>query len=156
MPWQIALPLTLFLFVVAPFFRKWIDLVVWPKLADWWASRSRSTIEKRITKLERLLAQIEPLPSLTDFEDIVLRGLAGIIAYIMIIPLLAEVAYQSFYPSQWAANTSGQLILFLVVTIFLLVGIGMQTAIDKFRRHRLLKYRELLRKDIDRLRAVLQ
>jgi hypothetical protein len=51
-PWYFAITFSLFLFLLAPFFRKWVDAVLWPKLADWWAGRSRKALLKRVKKLD--------------------------------------------------------------------------------------------------------
>jgi hypothetical protein len=67
MPWHIALAITFVLFLLAPFFRKWVDLVVWPKLADWWAGRSRRTLEKQVKRLKRELDNRPTLVSLFLF-----------------------------------------------------------------------------------------
>jgi hypothetical protein len=48
-------------------FRKWFDVVVWPRIADWWSARSIRAIKRQIAKLERQLQRPQ------TFEDIVLR-----------------------------------------------------------------------------------
>jgi hypothetical protein len=34
------------------FFSEWVDLVVWPKLSDWWARRSITAIKREIRILQ--------------------------------------------------------------------------------------------------------
>lgn len=52
MPWQITLTITFVLFLVAPFFKNWVDRSIWPRFVDWWAERSISAIEAQIKMLE--------------------------------------------------------------------------------------------------------
>ena len=126
MPWYVAVPLALFLFLLAPFFRKWVDVVLWPKIANWWASRSRLTLQKRILKLEATLTRVEALPTLGEFEDLVLRSINGIVALLVIIPLLAAMAYViafcdpafSLIPKDWYR----QVLLLLLAFVHCLTG----------------------------------
>ena len=48
-----------------------------------------------------------------------------------------------------------QVMELLILLIDALMGIGMQRVIDRFRRNRSTEYRELVRRDIERLRALL-
>jgi hypothetical protein len=41
----------------------------WPKLANWWVSRSRRKTEKRLQNLRERLAKVGSLTPLTAFED---------------------------------------------------------------------------------------
>ena len=56
------------------------------KTLNWWAAREKT--EKRIQQLEEMLSKIELLPLLSDFENMVLIGLAGISMFIAITPAL--------------------------------------------------------------------
>ena len=137
MPWYIAVPLALFLFLIAPFFRKWVDVVLWPKIANWWASRSRLTLQKRILKLDATLTRVEALPTLGEFEQLVLRGINGVVGLLVIIPLLAAIAYVIAFsdpafspiPKDWYR----QLLLLLLVCVHCLTGVGMVQFVDRFR-----------------------
>src|SRR6185295_7227138 len=87
MPWYITLSITILLFLLAPFFRKWVDLVIWPRIADWWASRSQEKLKTRIAKLEARLLRISSLSPLTDFEDFILWTLMGLVTLLVMVPL---------------------------------------------------------------------
>src|SRR5580704_14660769 len=67
-------------------FRKWFDIVLWPRVADWWASRSQARLRKRIEKLEALLAEFESLPLLTEFEEVMLIAVCVIFRLMGSIP----------------------------------------------------------------------
>jgi hypothetical protein len=88
MPWYVSLSIAFFLFLVAPFFRKWVDLVIWPKLSDWWSSRSIRTIQRQINKLEKQLKK----PQI--FDDVVFRLFKSVLLAITFIAfgLVALVA----------------------------------------------------------------
>jgi hypothetical protein len=158
MPWYFALLTTLFLFLLAPFFRKWVDLVIWPRIADWWASRSRVALEKRVLKLEAILTRIEPLPILTEFENLVLRSINGIFGMLTMMPIIALVAYIGVFseptlllsfPKDWRR----QIVLLLLAVLVGLIGIGMGRFIDQFCRERSSEYKTSIRDDINALRA---
>lgn len=157
MPWYVAVPLALFLFLLAPFFRKWVDVVLWPKIANWWASRSRLTLQKRILKLEATLTRVEALPTLGEFEDLVLRSINGIVALLVIIPLLAAMAYViafcdpafSLIPKDWYR----QLLLLLLAFVHCLTGVGMLRFVDRFRLERSTEYKTALRNDLRTLQV---
>jgi hypothetical protein len=53
-------------------FRKWFDLVLWPKIVDWWASWSQRRLENKIRKLERELQN--PIKG----EEVIIYGLRGL------------------------------------------------------------------------------
>jgi hypothetical protein len=158
MPWQIALTVSLILFLLAPFFRKWVDLVVWPGIADWWATRSRSKTQERIDKLQGVLSQIESMPLLTEFEDAVIRGLGGLTMLLMALPTLGLLACLTVLRGGPFVNLSlvdawPVLMLTLLLFVFALMAIGTQKALDKFRRERSLGYRQLVKVNIEELKA---
>jgi hypothetical protein len=138
------------------FFRKWFDLVLWPRLADWWASRSRSKTEQRIRKLEGALSRIESLPILSDYEDMVLRGLFGVLILLTILPPLGQVAYLMAFAgpmSLLGPQTFAEFVFGLWTFLFIAMGIGMGQTIVKFRQERSSAYRATLRENIDKLKA---
>jgi hypothetical protein len=154
MPWY----LTLTLFFLAPVYTIVVRDKLWPRIQDWWATRSRSATEVRIQKLESLLAEIESLPLLTPFEDMVMKGLTGIIIFLMMMPTFAALVYVTlFRPVELLPATLSELyrqvMILLILLVDVLIGAGMQTALDRFRRYRSLEYRQALGKDIDHLRA---
>jgi hypothetical protein len=62
MPWQLSLTMGLLFFLLAPFFRKWVDIAIWPKLSDWWAERSVRSVKVRIATLERSISEEPSFP----------------------------------------------------------------------------------------------
>jgi hypothetical protein len=159
MPWYIALTVSLFLFLLAPFFRKWVDLVVWPKIADWWATRSRSKTQERIDKLHGVLCRIESLPLLTEFEEMVMRAFAGVTVLLMELPTLGFLAYLMVF-SGYRPFVKGSVIdlgsiilLALLLLLFDLMAIGVARALDKFRRERSSEYRQFLKVNIEELKG---
>jgi len=72
-------------FLLAPSFANGVDVVLWPRIANWWASRSRLTLQKRILKLEATLTRVEALPTLGEFEDLVLRSINGVVALLALL-----------------------------------------------------------------------
>jgi hypothetical protein len=54
--------------------------VLTPKLQNWWASRSRTALSRRIDKLEAQVAASEELEKLSSTEDMILLGIEGILA----------------------------------------------------------------------------
>src|ERR1700730_10181013 len=129
MSWPLAL--SLFLFLVAPFFRKWVDLVAWPRIADWWASLSKKRLLKQIQQLEYQIVK----PAI--FHDLVIMitrrialmlGLWGLVAIIN----LPSVNYVLQYlpPPSFSALPSSHMIKAGVLSLILLViscSIGLDT-----------------------------
>jgi hypothetical protein len=77
MPWPATLSITLCLFVLAPFFRKWIDLVVWPKVSDWWARRSIAAIKQQIRLLQ---IKVDYRPGLFSAFHLAIQRLFGVLS----------------------------------------------------------------------------
>jgi hypothetical protein len=135
MPWHIAVPFTLFLFALAPFFRKWVDIVVWPRIANWWATRSLLKLQTRILVLEEDLRLMKACQPLTPFEVLVLAAIKSILWSLLsgfpcagLILYLVLNDFPSYSPSQLS-------VLFLVV----LSNIGyyrIETVIDRFMTSR--------------------
>jgi|ERR1700680_596834 len=150
-------PVALLIALVAYLFPQ-VGASVGNSILNWWATRSRSTTEKRIEKLEKILEESEPLPLLTDFEEMVIRGLTGITVLLMMMPALAALAYITvFSPAPLFRLTVRDLyqqtLLTLILLIGALMGVGIQRVLDRFRLNRNLEYRQSLRKQIEQLRA---
>src|SRR4051794_24427017 len=61
------------------FFRKWFDIVLWPRLADWWASWSQKRLQRKILLLEY------ELKSPIRAEEIIIFGLMGIFEFLVFL-----------------------------------------------------------------------
>jgi len=61
------------------FFRKWFDLVLWPRLADWWASLSQRRLREKILSLQYTLHKPP------TGEDIILYGLENLFTFLMFL-----------------------------------------------------------------------
>ena len=124
---------------------------------NWWAERSRASLQQRVKKLQAVLLRIESLQALTEFEDIVLRGILGIVMLLVLIPILAVMAYiMAFSDRQLALipkDLYRQTMLTLLVFLNVLVGIGIQKVVGEFRLEHSLDYRASLRNDIAKLQA---
>jgi hypothetical protein len=130
------------------FFRKWFDLYLWPKIGDWWASRSKATLLRRIEKRKNLLDEAEALTILTEFEAYVLRCLGfvinvlaafGLAAFAMLFPLKGQYL-DAFHFSVFA--------LFFSVLVSSTVAGG---RINRFQLMRSREFRERTRHEIDTL-----
>jgi hypothetical protein len=158
MPWTIALSISIFLFLLAPFFRKWVDIVLWPILADWWATRSRGKTKKRIEKLEQRLRYLETIPPSTEFETTVLLALSGILKLITVVACIAallailalDVEHKLF-----AIRAPYKLELVAFVLLTFLLGSILEGRVSKFGIERYPAHREAIRKQIEKLRVAL-
>ena len=157
MPWQATLGITLVLFVLAPFFKKWIDVVVLPKLADWWASLSQGRTEKRIRKIKGILDRIEKLPQLSPFEDMALFGFSVLLRIIFVIPGIGFTLYGIMRDLQHLpvdVLTTRFGIIFVLILYSLCTR--WMTFFDRFRYERSQKYRDGLQKTVSELEARLK
>jgi hypothetical protein len=153
LPSPVTLAITLALFILAPFFRKWVDLVFWPKLADWWAVRSRRQTVKRIQKLEKQLSEVAPLRVLTDFEEMVLASVSGLVTLILSIGTLGYFLETSelWRLADYRVADSPVVSATIILLIVDLAGVGMVLGLQNFRKARSSEYRQALQEDIDRL-----
>ena len=71
MPWYIAA----ILFLLSPVYTILVRDKFWPRLRDWWATRSNKALLKRIETLEKGLTNAQSLPLLTEVEDQLLLAL---------------------------------------------------------------------------------
>jgi|ERR1035437_254354 hypothetical protein len=152
MPWYIAL----ILFILAPAYTILVKDKLWPKLQDWWAGRSRASLQKRIQKLETALGRIDSLPVLTEFEDMVMRGLFGVLVLLTILPPLALFAFLAAFTglnSGLALQTYSEIVFTLLTFVFVFMGVGIAQTLITFRQERSLAYRKTVRKHIDELQA---
>lgn len=58
-------------------FRKWFDIVLWPRISDWWASWSQRRLKKKITSLEYKLSK--PIRG----EEVAIFGVRGVLMFLM-------------------------------------------------------------------------
>jgi hypothetical protein len=158
MPWYIAVPITLVLFLLAPFFRKWVDLVLWPKLANWWVSRSRSKTERRIKRLESQLARIESLPLLTEFEKMVLSGFIGIYMIAgMVLATAVMIDFMSIYErhlNHVPVSTSEPGLL-VVGALLAFITLACGVSVSTFRADRTTEHKQMLQASIGTLKVQL-
>jgi hypothetical protein len=145
-------------------------IALWPLLAkprayarrrilNWWAERSQQKTTKRIEDLQELLSKIELLPLLTEFENMVLLGLAGIAMFIAITPALAALVYLTslIVPEPVSARELLKMILLaFIVVLNALIGFGIRTTLETFREQRSQAYRNIIQKDINELKARLK
>jgi hypothetical protein len=103
---------------------------------NWLAERSEQKTNQRIKELQRRLTESEALPALTEFENIVLLGLAGIAMFIAITPALAALVYLTTLTEPTVQPTLRDLLKILlvacVVVINMLVGFGTSFGGDRF------------------------
>jgi hypothetical protein len=118
-----------------------------------WAERSKASTEKRIKKLEALLANVERFKVLTEFEDTVLIGLAAIVKILTGVPAIASILYVMFrqiehqpLPQLWSFY------LLLLVAIIATIGMRWDAYIGNTWRNHSERYRQNLRKNIDKLK----
>jgi hypothetical protein len=57
------------------FFRKWLDIVLWPRVSDWWASWSQKRLRNKIQSLEYKLGR--PIAG----DEIIIYGIEGIFLF---------------------------------------------------------------------------
>jgi len=75
LPWYV----TVTLFLLSPAYAILVRDKVWPRIADWWSTRSKSRLRLRISKLERRLSDAEVLPLHSDAEDNLFQGVHSIL-----------------------------------------------------------------------------
>jgi len=118
------------------------------------AELSKVRTEKRIKRLQAHLFEVDSLPLLTDFEEKVLIGFSVLIKLILAVPMLLLAFYAVLRGIQ---KTS----LDPLTSFFIVCAVGMLFALaerwrvyfDKFRYYRASRYRDALRKDIEKLQA---
>ncbi len=127
------------------------------KVLNWSAERSQQKTSKRIEELQELLSRIELLPLLSEFENMVLLGLAGIAMFIAITPALAALGYLVALtePTPWvsARDLVKKILLALLVMVNTLIGVGIARTLETFREQRSQAYRDIIEKDINELKA---
>jgi hypothetical protein len=126
-----------FVIIVWQLASKW-RMLLFRRVANWWASRSRLKLLQRIRLLQAILNEIEPLPLLTPFEDVLLRGLAGLAAMLVIIPAMALALYEALSNAPLLdlpkREYLRQVSILVLAFIYLIIGVGMSNFIDTFRR----------------------
>lgn len=170
MPWQLSLVLTFVLFLVAPFFKKWVDISIWPAFTDWWSERSCRSVKQQIAYLEH---KLDDTPV---FEECLVASLKQ--GFIGLYLLTAEVVAFSLaimtLPHVEHMNVSGLSAMdsvfkyhpaILIVLIFLLLGllgVPAMLFLNAFRVLQQLRYgradkqwREKINKRLDKLRTKL-
>ena len=151
MPWYIAFAL----FLLSPVYSKWAASV-WPKLEDWWASRSRSKTQQRIKNLHALLAWSEKLQPLTDFENAILSGLIGIVFLLSEIPTVVFLAYMIISGKVtigWVSprDSLPYFVAMVLAILFSLIGLNIQRSFITFQRLRSPRYQRSLIKQAEQL-----
>ena len=163
--WGVVLALTsLILMFPAAIFAN----IITPKLQNWWAQRSAASLQRRIEKLEKELADWEKNYDLLPVtEEFLLRGISIVgglcLSILQIIPLLA---WLQLYPTLVfniggiQARVAAAAVLFLfLVPIWLLTRKLNKKYFDKlfdYRKPRSETWRENRRKSIENLRVKLE
>jgi hypothetical protein len=132
-----------------------------PKLKDWWAERSKASLQKRIKNIEDQLTESE----ITEFEELMMKAaeftlmiLGSIIALVILCFLTSIGVISSSGELVSHQNNHGQSQNAQIFAIFWL-GIGLVFALSVFSRS-LLKFRlthgptgrKYLKKSLDTLR----
>jgi hypothetical protein len=158
LPWYV----TLCLFLLAPVYTILVRDKLWPRLQDWWASRSQNKIQERITKLEQRLSEAEKLTPHTQVEYMLFFGLEQIC---FLVPFGVHLIFSAlvaplmlFKPpllSEYNMITL-QLIFLSVILINGLILIGTTYHWRSYRLPRSEEWRESTRKEIAALRSKLK
>jgi hypothetical protein len=119
-----------------------------PKFRNWWASRSRSALERRIKALKAELGVMETYPALSETEDQILTS--GQVTHYLIWSL----GY-IFIGSSLALDGAGRnsVRFWVLLASLFLTGNAMAFSfpIHKYRRLRSLRFRRKLATEIDEL-----
>jgi hypothetical protein len=128
-----------------------------PLVIDWISRWSKSSLEKRIGKLEAKLADWEQHPALDDVHDELLWGIKSI--KINILSALNSIGLLAFFEVRAVANTESPRFIEFEAFIFFYTSVNLAGAILlrrgrdlRFKRSR--KVRENLRKDINELKTL--
>jgi hypothetical protein len=87
--------------------------VLTPKLQNWWAGRSKASLEKRIEKLKHDLLVFKTSVLLTEAEQQIFRGLESVHRFVWfvgyfilsLIGMLGFILMRKEYPLRWAPIT---------------------------------------------------
>lgn len=128
-----------------------------PLLKNWWAERSVASIDKRIEKLEKQLADYEKHPKLSEGVDYVLRAteglslLLGLCVTMLSVVLLVLIAY---VPLTATVQDKRPIVVFALVgaTSAFLIGIVAFGRFSRFRHERSPFDRNVLRKYVKQLK----
>jgi hypothetical protein len=158
LPWYV----TVILFLLSPVYAILVRDRLWPRIQDWWATRSKHQLRIRITKLESQLAAGELLTAHTDFESNVFKGVQGIVvligmaAHVIIGTLFGlSAVFREAIVATYGSNKLLQVELVVLAAIvvnwvflFLLV-----TGLRRYSQPRSEEWRAITRSEIKALQA---
>lgn len=148
--WGFALGvLALILMIPAAIFANAIT----PKIQNWWASRSRASLLKRIDSLAGRLRKWERNAAVTETEDILLSAVQTILLCLSAGLLAVGLAGTQFL-HRFQSTEYFPFVLLLVLVAFL-GAIGAQR-VHHFREPRSPQARAFLKREIESLRAKLE
>jgi hypothetical protein len=143
--------------IVRSLLQRWLDRVLWPWIADWWASRSQVRLRKRIKKLEAMAARNESLPLLTEYERVMLIAVGTFFRLMWVIPAMLFSLYSSIKDLE-GHPIRGWPFLDWAVGILLIIVLGKhwENYFDHFRLPRSRSFRETLNTEIANLKKNLK
>jgi hypothetical protein len=161
MPWFV----TLILFVLSPIYAIVVRDKLWPRVQDWWASRSARGLQERIAKLQQQLHDAETQPLLGEVQEEILLGLQrvylliGFSLYMLIGCFLIPVSVfsrslEKLVGTAWTLGLSYFYLAIAFITLFVtwLYWRGSK----RYLRPRTLDGRMSLQKEIEELTAKLK
>lgn len=128
--------------------------ILGPKIQNWWASRSRVSLMARIDNLEASLKTCEGLPTLSDAENIMLRGIEILLWAVGLIPLITFLLVCSVTSA--ALRFRSVMLIVLVISVWNGYLNWNAIKVGSFRKFRSSENRGILRREIDSLKAKLE
>lgn len=127
--------------------------VVTPKIQNWWASRSRASLVKRIDKLERRRDGWEHFELITPTEEIVLNSIQILLA--CVIPGVFGIGYVAI--SSLFEHSKDPAIIIILFVLLLAAFLAMWGAqqITQYREPRSSRSRDYLKRELEMLKLVL-
>ena len=155
--WSVVIALVI---AVVHFVFPELGAAVGRSISNRFAMRSRAKTEKRIRKLQEKLVRVEQLPILDHYQDAVVSVLLDVMTLVMIVGGMVMYLFILHYgPVRMAhlrelQNDNWSDWLFVILSVLLVViGIGRSQYLKRFRSDHSLKYKELLKKNIEELQA---
>jgi hypothetical protein len=128
-----------------------------PLFVNWLVSWSRSSLESRIAKLEKQLAELEQHPAIDEVQDQILWGITNLKMRMM--EVTSTVAIIGYFGARTIANPDADAFKLFSVWVFIILNLTTFLTLrlryqKDFRFKRSPKVREGLLKSINELKAI--
>ena len=132
-----------------------------PNWKNWWAERSRASVTKRVSLLEKEQEKMAKIPEASEAESFIMWRLELLTIIVgMSVHMLLFMGYFAVITLgqdlQKSTNISFKIGMFTVISLnFLVMQLATRGSLTKFRRFRSPLYRKRVQKNIEELKSKL-